>query len=154
MRLIRVAWDHPDAIRVRDDMVAEVSALYSDSEERADATRDGSMGVDPQSVFATVLIYDGGTPVGHAALRRLDGELEIKRMFVTPSHRGSGLAERLLLEMEQAARDDGAQRVILHTGTQQVAAIALYERHGYTEIPLFPPYVRLPDSLCFEKVFG
>ena len=61
MMLIRVVWDHPDAIALRDAMVADVAALYS--EERAAANRDGSVGVDPESVFATVLIYAGDLPV-------------------------------------------------------------------------------------------
>ena len=152
MMLIRVAWDHPDAVALRDAMVAEVASLYS--EERAAANRDGSMGVDPESVFATVLVYAGETPVAHAALRRLDGELEMKRMYVPPSHRGSGLAACLLLEMERLAREDGAKRLILHTGTRQEAAIALYKRHGYIEIEVYPPYVGVPDSLCFQKILN
>ena len=150
MTLTRVAWDHPDAIALRDAMVAEIAALYSD--ERAAVNRDGNMGVDPESVFATILVYAGDLPVAHAALRRLDGELEIKRMYVPPSHRGSGLAAGLLLEMERHARDDGAKRLILHTGTRQEAAIALYKRDGYTEIEVYPPYVGMPESLCFEKL--
>jgi len=149
--LIQVAWDHPDAVALRDAMTDEVAALYG--EDRAHANRDGSRGVDPQSVVATVLIYDGEVPVGHAALRRLDGELEIKRMYVRPSCRGTGIAGELLAEMEAVAREDGAVRVILHTGTRQEAAVAFYRRHGFTEIPVYPPYVGLPQSLCFEKVF-
>lgn len=147
-----MTWDHPDAVTLREAMTAEVAALYADSAERAAATRDGSMGVDPASIVVTVLLCESEEPVAHVALRRLGVELEIKRMYVVPRLRGQGLSRRLLDEMEQAARDNGAQRVILHTGTQQIAAIALYERHGYTAIPLYPPYVRLPDSLCFEKV--
>lgn len=150
--MIQVAWDHPDAVALREAMVAEMAALYS--RKRSAANRDGSMGVDPETVFATVLIYDGETPVAHAALRRLDGELEIKRMYVPPSHRGSGLATDLLGEMERLAREDGAKRLILHTGTRQEAAIALYKRHGFTEIEVYPPYVDLPDSLCFEKILS
>lgn len=150
--MVRVAWDHPDAVALRDAMTAEVAAIYFHT--RSSANRDGNMGVDPGTVLATVLVYAGEVPVGHAALRRLDGELEIKRMYVPTAHRGTGIAEDLLAEMEQIARDEGARRIILHTGTRQDAAIALYARHGYTEIPLYPPYLDLPDSVCFEKVFG
>jgi len=53
-------------------MVAEMEVLYS--RNRSAANRDGSMSVDPDTVFATVLMYVGETPVAHAALRRLDGE--------------------------------------------------------------------------------
>jgi len=148
--LTRVAWDHPDAVSLRADMIAEVTPLYPDS--GSVSHRDGSVGVDPASIVVTVLLYEGEEPVAHAALRRLDGDLEIKRMYIVPRLRGKGLARQLLDEMEQAARDEGAARVILHTGTRQTAAIALYERHGYSPIPVYPPYIGLPDSLCFEKV--
>lgn len=47
----------------------------------------------------------------------------------------------------------GATRVVLHTGDRQVAAVGLYERHGFTPIPVHEPYLGVPGSLCFEKVF-
>lgn len=149
--MIQVAWDHPDAVRLRDAMTAEVAAKYA--EDRAAANRDGTMAIDPDSIVMTGLIYEGEEPIAHVALRRLGGDVEIKRMYVVPDRRGTGLAEELIVGAEQAARDDGARRVILHTGTRQHAAIALYRRRGYTEIPVYPPYVGLPHSLCFEKVF-
>lgn len=145
MTLCRVDWEHPDAVRLRTQMVAEVSAQYVGDH------RDGSAGVDPDSVVMTVLIRAGDDAVAHVALRRLDGDLEIKRMYVVPAARGQGLSRLLLDAAEHAARDEGATRVILHTGTRQDAAIALYRRHGYTEIPVYPPYVDLPLSMCFEK---
>lgn len=147
--LTSVDWDHPDAVRLRDEMVAEVARLYS--ADRGEANRDGSLALDPATIVFTGLIYEGDKPIAHVALRRLSEDLEIKRMFVIPERRGMGLSRRLLEEAEQAARDEGADRVILHTGTHQHAAIALYEANGFTPIEIYPPYVDLPDSLCFEK---
>lgn len=152
MRLIRVAWDHPDAVALRDAMVAEVAALYSS--DRSLAPRDGNSELDPATIVVTGLVYEGETPIAHVALRRLGEDLEIKRMFVAPECRGRGLSKHLLDEMERLARKEGASRIILHTGNQQVAAIALYEANGYTSIPVYEPYVDLPDSLCFEKIFS
>ncbi len=149
-RLVHVSWSHPDAVALRDAMTSEVSAKYA--EDRAAANRDGSMVIDPDSIVMTGLLYEGEKPIAHVALRRLGEDYEIKRMYIPPSHRGRGLAGFLLHEAEEAAREDGAHRVILHTGTRQEPAIALYRRHGYTEIPIYPPYVGLPHSLCFEKV--
>lgn len=144
--LTRVEWDHPDAVRLREQMVAEVSEQYVDDH------RDGSAGVEPESVVLTGLIYDDERPIAHVALRRLGNDLEIKRMYVVADARGMGLSKQLLLAAEQAARAEGVKRVILHTGTRQTAAIALYEANGYTSIPVYEPYVDLPLSLCFEKV--
>lgn len=56
--------------------------------------------------------------------------------------------------MERVAREERASRIILHTGNQQVAAIALYEANGYMPIPVYEPYADLPDSLCFEKALS
>ena len=150
MKLTRVDWDHPDAVRLRDEMVAEVSALYT--ADRGGTHRDGSLALDPATIVVTGLVYEDERPIAHVALRRLGEDLEIKRMYVIPERRGQGLSRQLLEEMEQVARVDGVARVILHTGTHQHAAIALYEAHGYTPIGIYPPYVGLPDSLCFEKV--
>jgi GNAT superfamily N-acetyltransferase len=129
-------------------------ALYAS--DPASVHRFTSEVLDPSSVLLTVVAYDDDErPVGHACLRRLDGpmagELEIKRMFVEPDARGSGVADALLAAVEQRAKDDGAQRVVIHTGDRQKAALRFYERHGYTPIDVFAPYESVTYSRCFEK---
>ena len=149
MRLIRVAWDHPDAVVLRDAMVAEVSAVYGSNRDYASG--DGSKGIDPHTVVLTLVGYDGDGPVAQAVLRRLGDDLEIKRMYVVPEFRGTGASSAMLVELEAEARARSATRVVLHTGSRQQAAIRAYERHGYTPIEIYEPYVGMPESLCFEK---
>lgn len=149
--LERVPFEHPDAVALRDEHVVFGNQLYAS--DPSSAHRSGSEDIDPSSVIATVVAYDDGGPVGHACLRRLDGELEIKRMYVVPSRRGAGIADELLTAMEDTARDEGARRVIIHTGDRQRAALRFYDRHGYTSIPVYPPYEDVTYSLCFEKVW-
>jgi GNAT superfamily N-acetyltransferase len=147
---LRLDWLHPDAVRLREAMQAEVRGLYRGDHE----DRDGGLTIDPASVLLTEVLYDGVEPVGHVAVRRLGEHLEIKRMYVLPEHRGAGVADRLLAAVEDWARERGAPRLVLHTGEKQVAAIAFYTRHGYTPIPVYPPYEQLAYSRCFEKVLG
>jgi GNAT superfamily N-acetyltransferase len=147
--LERVPFEHPDAVVLRNEHVAFGNQLYAS--DPSSVHRSGSEDIDPSSVIATVVAYGDDGPVGHACLRRLDGELEIKRMYVAPSSRGSGVADQLLAAMEDAARDDGAHRIIIHTGNRQHAALKFYDRHGYTAIPVYPPYEDVTYSLCFEK---
>jgi len=146
----RVPFEHPDAVALRDEHVAYGNQLYAS--DPASLHRSGSEGIDPASVVVTVVAYDEDGPVGHACLRELDGELEIKRMYVVPSRRGSGIADELLGAMEDVARDEGASRVVIHTGDRQHAALKFYDRHGYTPIPVYPPYEDVTYSLCFEKL--
>jgi GNAT superfamily N-acetyltransferase len=63
-----------------------------------------ALAVDPADVLATVLaLSDDGGPVGHAALRSLRGEWEIKRVVVLESERGRGIASLLMGEIEAAS---------------------------------------------------
>ncbi|MGA8986571.1 GNAT family N-acetyltransferase [Aeromicrobium sp.] len=148
--LERVPFEHPDAVALRAEHVAFGDQLYAS--DPAAAHRSGAEGIDPSSVVTTVVAYAEAGPIGHACLRRLDGQLEIKRMYVVPGSRGSGVADALLSEMEDAACHEGAQRIVIHTGDRQHAALRFYARHGYTPIPIYPPYEQATYSLCFEKL--
>jgi GNAT superfamily N-acetyltransferase len=148
--LERVPFEHPDAVALREEHVAHGNQLYAS--DPSAVHRSGSEGIEPSTVVATVVAYDDDGPVGHACLRELDGELEIKRMYVVPTRRGAGIADELLAAMEDAAREEGARRVIIHTGDRQLAALKFYDRHGYTPIPVYPPYEDVAYSLCFEKI--
>ena len=71
---------------------------------------------------------------------------ELKRMFVRPEARGTGLAPRLLAAAEGAARALGATTIRLDTRLDLVEARALYARHGYAEVPCFTvddPYAEI-----------
>ena len=145
-----VPFEHPDAVALREEHVAYGNQLYAS--DPSAVHRSGSEGIEPSSIITTVVAYDDDGPVGHACLRELDGELEIKRMYVVPTRRGAGIADELLAAMEDAAREEGARRVIIHTGDRQLAALKFYDRHGYTPIPVYPPYEDVAYSLCFEKI--
>lgn len=154
-----VAWDDPRAVELRAQMSAEIDERYRDRfdglgrEERERTAR--ALVVVPEAVLATVLVLDeSGQPVGHAAARDLDGEFEVKRVFVAASARGRGVASRLMRELEQFAQRRGESRVILQTGDRQPEAVALYGRLGYSPIPAFAPYDVFHFSRCFEKVLG
>ena len=91
--------------------------------------------------------------VGTAALvTRAGGSAELKRLFVDDSARGKGLAAALLSAIEAHALDASVRVIQLETGPQSLAAIALYEKHGYAHIPNFGQYVGDPHSYCMEKV--
>lgn len=56
---------------------------------------------------------------------------ECKRLYVKPSARGRGIADRLMDALEHYARDQGFQWIYLDTHDGLHAALALYERRGY-----------------------
>ena len=79
---------------------------------------------------------DDGEVLGYVGVRLLadlHATAEVKRMYVRPSGRGMGLGRGLLLAAEAAARELGAQRVVLETNTQLTEARCMYDAHGYRE---------------------
>lgn len=132
------------------ELNAELSGMYPEP----GATH---FGLDPAQVAeghgAFLVMHRDGTPVGCGAVRRIDADTaELKRMFVSPAVRGTGLGRRLVAALEAEALKLGVRRLVLETGTRQLAAIALYRATGFQPIPLYGEYVRSPEtSVCMGK---
>lgn len=76
----------------------------------------------------------GGELVGCVALRPLDAETcEMKRLFVRPAARGTGLGQRLATGIVTEARRLGYTRMRLDTTPGMETAQSLYERLGFRE---------------------
>lgn len=141
-----VAWDHPDGARLRDAQQAEVSARY--------AVDDSEPGVKPSAADMALFFvaYDGAEPVGCGGLRALDATHgEVKRMYVVPGRRGTGVSTAVLGALEASARDLGWVRLLLETGTEQPDAMRFYEREGFTAIPNYGHYIGSDHSRCYAK---
>lgn len=159
-RLERADWLDPRAVALRAAMDAESGAVYLRDMARmppADRERFAAiLAVDPADVVVTLLAIDeDGTPIGHAGLKRLGGDLadalEVKKVFVDPTRRGQGISRRLMAALEPIAREFGASRLVLQTGNRQTAAVALYEAIGYESMAPFGGYEIFPPTLCYEK---
>lgn len=141
-----VEWAHPDSETLRAEQQAEIAVRYG--------TPDSEPGVKPSSGDITVFFvaYDGDEPVGCGGLRELDAtEAEVKRMYVRPAARGTGVSTAILGTLEQHGREHGYRRLVLETGDRQPDAVRFYVREGYRPIPLFGYYVDSEISLCFAK---
>lgn len=93
-----------------------------------------------------------GVLVGIGGLERHgDGVAELKRFFVAPPHRGTGVADAVLTTLLDHARAQGVAVVRLETGDKQLAAMGFYRRHGFAEVPRFPPYEHSTTSVCMQR---
>jgi putative acetyltransferase len=141
-------WDDPAGAALRTAQRAELDARYG-SDDHEPGTPPSAADID---VFL-VATDPSGNPVGCGALRRLDPvTAEVKRMYVAPASRGSGVATAILRALESAALDRGWTTIRLETGPAQPDAMRFYEREGYHEIPLYGVYIGSDVSVCFERV--
>ena len=149
VRIVEESWDGASATALRARMDAEVRPRYADL--FPDPPRQPAA-IDLDDIVATLVAYDGDEPVGTASLKRTGDFAEIKRVFVDASQRRTGLASRLLAQLEDEARSCGFRDLVLQTGLRQPEAIALYVREGWTAIPPFGPYADdTVVSRCFAK---
>jgi GNAT superfamily N-acetyltransferase len=156
MNIRRVRFDHPDAVKLNDEVQAEYHLRYGDG---GDATELNTSDFDPpRGVY--LIAYDADDhPVATGGWRNQDkndegnedGDAELKRMYVITKARGLGLARTILAALENDARVAGRTRMVLETGLMQPEAIALYRSSGYEPCTKFGYYRFHDDSLCFAK---
>lgn len=76
---------------------------------------------------------------------------ELKRMYVTPAARNTGIGRALLQGAEALSVRLGARWLYLETGVRHLDAIRLYERAGYLRVAPYAPYLDDPLALCYAK---
>ncbi|KQV09851.1 MULTISPECIES: GNAT family N-acetyltransferase [unclassified Kitasatospora] len=157
MEIRTTGYGHPDA----EKLAAEVQQEYVQRYGGADETVmhpdhfESPAGLFVVGYLDEVPVACGGWRVKQAGPDDVrDGDAELKRMYVSASARGRGLARTVLRHLEQAAAEAGLTRMILETGTEQPEAIALYGSEGYLPITKFGFYRDSPESLCFGKQIG
>ncbi len=80
-----------------------------------------------------------GRLVGCGTLRRVRPDaVEMKRMFVRPEARGSGLGRRLFEMRIEEARKMGCKVIYADTARGNRPMLAMYEAFGFEYIPRYP----------------
>ena len=119
-------------------------AYFDELNHRAEVPFDPAKGpsAEPHELRppagAFLAAYLDEEPIGCGAVKHHPGApSEIKRMWVAESARGLGIGRRLLRDLEQLARTQGAPATRIETNKALVEAIAMYRSSGYVEVPAF-----------------
>jgi GNAT superfamily N-acetyltransferase len=141
-------FDDPVAAELVRELDADLRARYTDGDDvRADPAQ--FLERNRGRFFVARLDEE---PVGCAGIRRETATAaELKRMYVRPSARGTGIARALLAACEDAGRELGYTELWLETGTMQPEAIALYLSSGYEPVARFGQFADAHDALHLGK---
>jgi DNA-binding MarR family transcriptional regulator/GNAT superfamily N-acetyltransferase len=141
---------HPGARQCVQTYFDELASRFDDGFDPASSIpADDHELTPPEGIFLLATI--GGEPAGCGAVKfHGDDPAEIKRMWVAPAMRGTGLGRRILHELEGHAAASGARTVRLETNRTLHEAISMYRAVGYREVAAFndEPYAHH----WFEKI--
>jgi ribosomal protein S18 acetylase RimI-like enzyme len=120
-----------------------VERYFEELRARFEAGYDPALGISaapaeltpPRGYFVLATLND--EPVGCGALKCHAAYGEIKRMWVASSTRGLGLGTRILLRLEDLARERRLPLLRLETNKALTEAQSLYRRNGFREVPAF-----------------
>ncbi len=129
--------DDPEVRALFADYVREIDEVLGAEEVEASIAAGPPADLIPP-YGAMLLVRRGEEPIGIGGIRHLDTDTpEIKSMYVSPAVRGTGLGPKLLGALETIAAEHGCPAIRLDTSDHLTAAIALYRRAGYVEVPAY-----------------
>jgi GNAT superfamily N-acetyltransferase len=133
-----MAFDEGDAATLAQAMRDEIAVMYGGMDiDSPDMPKAGAAELGPPR-GSFIVGYRDGEPICCGGIKRLDEQhCELKRMYVAPAARGSGVGRVLLHALEDAARLLGYTVARLDTGPAQAGAQHLYESDGYVAIGNF-----------------
>lgn len=141
---------HPDAEALMALLDAEVLDVYWDTGD----IETGALSDELKGSFNGVFLVArrNGAPVACGGVLAMDETMcELRRIYALPEERGTGLARKLIAELERAASELGMSRIALETGDRQHRAIAFYEALGYKRIPPYGEHAGKWWAICYEK---
>ncbi|MEO5780630.1 GNAT family N-acetyltransferase [Arthrobacter sp. PAMC25284] len=148
LNIRQVTWSNPVGADLRAAQQAELDARFGSS--------DHEPGPPPSEADVAVFLvaYDkaSGQPVGCGGLRILNEHTaEIKRLYVLPYTRGSGVASSVLAALEAQAYALGIRTITAEAGSAQTDGRKFYEAAGFGPVPNFGPYAGVEHSYCYSK---
>ena len=133
------------------ELIAELDAIL-DPQYPAESRHGYSVDRLLDAGVAFFVVYADEAAAGCGGVELVGREYaELKRMYVRPAFRGTGLGWHLLEHLVEHARAHGLSVVRLETGIHQTEALALYERSGFERIGPFGPYREDPNSVFMER---
>lgn len=100
------------------------------------------------------LLEDGGKVCGYCILSVLFEDAEILNIAVSPAYRKKGYGALLMETMLEKARTLGATQCFLEVRESNLAAIALYEKYGFSQYGVRKKYYEDGENaLVMKKIF-
>ncbi len=148
MEIVPVTAPTDEVRQLVSELDAELGALYRPEQRH---------GLALEAIFAPHIRFfiarRNGLPLGCGGVALFPDFAEVKRMYVHPGARGTGVADALMARLMAESRQAGHAILRLEAGAQSPAAVRFYRRSGFCECAVFGDYAALPPSQISASVF-
>lgn len=147
MRFVEGHLDHP---QVRELLIAHLLKARAETAEGSAHALDLEGLKAPEISFWTLWDEESERLLSIGAIKQLDRTFyELKSMHTISTDRGKGIGSRMLQHLIAVAKEKGAKRLSLETGSWDYfsPARAMYKKHGFVECNPFGSYVYDPNSV-------
>jgi len=142
----RTEADDPDFRYLVAQLSFELRDLYGDKKVLVDNY------IDISHLETVVIGCVNDMPVACGCFQKANYKIaEIKRVFVKPAERKTGIGSAIMDELETWAKEDGFAELITETADKLNESIVFLKNRGYHSIPNFGPYIGTDTSVCFKK---
>jgi [ribosomal protein S18]-alanine N-acetyltransferase len=132
--------------RARSADAAEIARIQAASFAEPWSQDEWSKQIAEAHALAYVVPQRQEGRAGFLLARRVADEAEIISLTVDPSARRQGIAKAMLEHLISDLGADLPCRLFLEVSVRNVAAIALYELHGFAEVGLRKAYYKEPNG--------
>jgi len=148
MEVVPVTTPTDEVRQLVGELDAELGALYRPEQRH---------GLALDAIFAPHIRFfiarSNGLALACGGVALFPDFAEVKRMYVRPGARGTGVADALMARLMAEARQAGHAILRLEAGTQSPAAVRFYRRSGFRECAVFGDYAALSPGQISASVF-
>ena len=101
---------------------------------------------DKEDYLYLVAVDETGHAVGMCGLIIGLFEAEVTNVAVHPDYRGQGIAQKLMSALMKAGASQGVKEYTLEVRVSNLAAIHVYEAHGFVGEGIRPGFYRMPTE--------
>ena len=100
---------------------------------------------------AYIAAFEGDTLCGIASMYMIAGEGQVMNVAVSPSYRRRGIANGLMESLTERAVDNKCENITLEVAEDNISAISLYKKCGFTCVGRRKGFYNGTDALLMEK---
>lgn len=104
-------------------------------------------------IYLYLIAYDNDLPVGFIGFSNLQYTLDLLYIAVLKEKRKSKIGTKLFLCMEDFAKKNKIEKIMLEVRVSNISAIKFYKSFDFKEIGIRKNYYKFPleDAIIFEK---